>query len=229
MRYVRRKVVGIHGFFLLVLSAACAPPPVPVVECEVTRACAEVQTAMVIAQTDDMIVSGDHLRAIDDIATAYACDGEVMLLFEAGRVYRAAGEHATAQTYFEQYLSTGDSRKADEARAEIEACQAAAALPSLETILGGAPCDRPVNYLVQSGADYFSAGVYDGAITIFESAYACDEDPILRYNIGRVYQEAGRCGLARDSFQAYVDSSDHRVRTEALEYLNEMAMCAAQR
>jgi len=222
------KVVGIHGVVLFAITTACAPPPAPVVDCEITQACAEVQTARVLSQTDDMIENGEHMRAIADIATAYACDGEVMLLFEAGRVYQAAGEHATAQAYYERYLSTGDSTRADEARVEIEACEAATSLPSLDTILGGAPCDRPVNYLVQSGADYFSAGVYDGAITIFESAFACDQDPILQYNIGRVYQEAGRCGLARDAFQAYVDSSDNRVRTEALEYLNEMAMCAAR-
>ena len=210
--------------FLPLLGCAATPEPIP---CSVPSHCERLDVGRTVVEAEELLSQNLHLQSIDILSAAYVCEEAPILLFHSARVYRAATEYETAVEYYERYLLSGDPEKRDEALAAVTACQAATSLPPVESLLGEYPCDIPLQDLAEHAAAYFDAGMFDDAVLVFQTAYDCQPDPILTYNIGRVHQAAGDCGLARDAFQSYVDSSDDRLRDQAIEYLNEMATCAA--
>ena len=211
-------------FFTLFSACASSPEPVP---CNVPRYCEQLNLDRVVAESEDLMRQDRFMQSIEVLSAAYVCHESPILLFHRGQVYRSAGQYEVAIEYYEEYLRTRHEAKRNEALAAVAECQSAVSLPPVETVLGDSPCDVPLQNLAENGAAYFEANLYDEAIVIFQNAYDCQPDPILTYNIGRVHQAAGHCGRARDAFQSYVDSSDNRLRDQAIEYLNEMAACAA--
>ena len=217
-----------RALFLLILpfvGCAAAPEPVP---CDVPRHCERLNVDTTIAEAEDLLRQDLLIQSIDLLSAAYVCEETAILLFHSAQVYRAANEYDMAIDYYERYLRTGDSDKRDEALAAVTTCQNATSLPPVESVLGETPCDLPLQDLAENGAAYFDAEMFDEAVMVFQAAFDCHPDPILVYNIGRVHQAAGHCSLARDAFQSYVDSSDQRLRDQAIEYLNEMATCAVR-
>ena len=209
------------------------------------------ERAVVLIERDRALV------AVDLLSRLYGCLEEPTLLYYLGSAYRHAGEENSARDYYQAYLDTGDERLVSEARDALSRRAApAAAEPEPEPLVVAAEsepevepqpeqevdstpaevavetytptCDDPPQELARRGAEFFQAGDYDNAIATFSTAFDCQPDPILQYNLGRVYQATNQCGSAREAFQNYVDSADQRVRTEAVEYLNEMASCAVR-
>jgi tetratricopeptide (TPR) repeat protein len=65
----------------------------------------------------------------------------------------------------------------------------------------------------------FESGDFDNAITLFEQAYAEDEDPNYLFNIGRVFEEKGDLRSAIDRYEKFVNSAG--VDLDSRQFANE--------
>lgn len=246
---MNRVITLIVSLVLLAPSAVAQP---------LGEACPQGSVSRIIDRAVVLIERDRALVAVDLLSRVYGCLEEPRLLFYLGSAYRHAGEEESARDYYQAYLDTGDERLTSDARdaltwrppASPPEPEPVVAVPTPEpepasNVVEAAPpeevataapapvayiptCDDPPQELARRGAEFFQAGDYDTAIETFSTAFDCQPDPILQYNLGRVYQATDQCGLAREAFQNYVDSADTRVRTEAVEYLNEMASCAVR-
>jgi len=90
------------------------------------------------------------------------------------------------------------------------------------------PCEDGVEDLSEEGADLFDDGNFLGAASILETAYACEPVDSLLYDIGRAYQEAGRCVAASSAFRDYLETGDSTARAQAMDSEAATAECASR-
>lgn len=89
-------------------------------------------------------------------------------------------------------------------------------------------CEDGVAELSEEGADLFEDGNFLGAASILEAAYSCDPVDALLFDIGRAYQEAGRCVAASNAFRNYLETGDSTARAQAMDYEAAAADCASR-
>lgn len=80
--------------------------------------------------------------------------------------------------------------------------------------------------LSAAAVERFEAKDYDGAVELFEQAYAVDPQPNYLFNIGRVYEEKGDLEKAVEFYQRFVgqsgvDLESRQAATERLKVLRE--------
>lgn len=76
---------------------------------------------------------------------------------------------------------------------------------------------------VDAGLAAQEAGDYDGAIELYQKAYALVPHPILHFNIGQAHRLAGRDEEARASYEAYLDADPEGAKVkEARSFLKEI-------
>lgn len=80
--------------------------------------------------------------------------------------------------------------------------------------------------LSSAAVERFEAKDYDGAVELFEQAYAIDPQPNYLFNIGRVYEEKGDLENAVTFYQRFVsqpgvDIESRQAATERLKVLRE--------
>jgi tetratricopeptide (TPR) repeat protein len=76
---------------------------------------------------------------------------------------------------------------------------------------------------VDAGLAAQEAGDYDGAIELYQKAYALVPHPILHFNIGQAHRLAGRDEEARASYEAYLDADPKGAKVkEAKSFLKEI-------
>lgn len=80
--------------------------------------------------------------------------------------------------------------------------------------------------LSAAAVERFEANDYDGAVALFEQAYAVDSNPNFLFNIGRVYEEKGDLENAVVYYQRFlaqpgVDLESRQATTERLKVLRE--------
>ena len=64
--------------------------------------------------------------------------------------------------------------------------------PIAPSVVHAAPAaEESFDTLTEQAAEKYSDGDYDGAIALFERAYALDPEPNILFNIGRIYEESG--------------------------------------
>ena len=64
--------------------------------------------------------------------------------------------------------------------------------PIVPSVAHAAPAaEESFDTLTEQAAEKYSEGDYDGAIALFERAYALDPEPNILFNIGRIYEESG--------------------------------------
>jgi len=89
-----------------------------------------------------------------------------------------------------------------------------------------APSDGDPEALSGAAVERFEAKDYDGAVALFEQAYAADPNPNYLFNIGRVYEEKGDLENAVVYYQRFVgepgvDLESRQTATERLKVLRE--------
>lgn len=114
------------------------------------------------------------------------------------------------------------SKKAKTDEAESPKEVSAAPPPSEEL---AAPEGDP-EALSAAAVERFEAKDYDGAVELFEKAYAADPNPNFLFNIGRVYEEKGDLENAVVYYQKFVgqsgvDLESRQAATERLKVLRE--------
>lgn len=116
--------------------------------------------------------------------------------------------------------SKGKSKKAK--TEEVEAPKAEEpSVPPPET----AP-ESESEALSAAAVERFEAKDYDGAVELFEKAYATDPNPNYLFNIGRVYEEKGDLEKSVEYYQRFVgqsgvDLESRQAATERLKVLRE--------
>lgn len=68
--------------------------------------------------------------------------------------------------------------------------------------------------IYKEGQKAFDGGDYDKAAQLFQSAYELDPNPLLMYNIARVYESAYKVEEAITAWKAYVDLTDPRATSK---------------
>ncbi len=64
--------------------------------------------------------------------------------------------------------------------------------PIAPSVAQAAPAaEESFDTLTEEASEKYSEGDYDGAIALFERAYALDPEPNILFNIGRIYEESG--------------------------------------
>jgi len=64
--------------------------------------------------------------------------------------------------------------------------------PVAPSVASAAPAaEESFDTLTEQASEKYSEGDYDGAIALFERAYALDPEPNILFNIGRIYEESG--------------------------------------
>ncbi|MCA9657070.1 MAG: tetratricopeptide repeat protein [Myxococcales bacterium] len=81
---------------------------------------------------------------------------------------------------------------------------AAAAAPAAE---------ESFDTLTEQAAEKYSEGDYEGAIALFERAYVLEPEPNILFNIGRIYEEAGKYEDAITYYEKFI--SEPQVDLEA--------------
>lgn len=76
--------------------------------------------------------------------------------------------------------------------------------PATGTQEQGAPSGPSAAELSKQAIERFKVKDYDGAVRLFEEAYALDNVPNYLFNIGRVYEEKGDIRAAVDYYQRFV-------------------------
>ncbi len=89
-----------------------------------------------------------------------------------------------------------------------------------------APAEGDPEALSAAAVEKFGAKDYDGAVELFEQAYAVDPQPNYLFNIGRVYEEKGDLEKAVEYYQRFVgqsgvDLESRQTATERLKVLRE--------
>ncbi|MEZ4382038.1 MAG: tetratricopeptide repeat protein [Nannocystaceae bacterium] len=82
--------------------------------------------------------------------------------------------------------------------------QVAAAAPAAE---------ESFDTLTEQASEKYSEGDYEGAIALFERAYALEPEPNILFNIGRIYEEAGKYEDAITYYERFI--SEPQVDLEA--------------
>ncbi|MBL4685382.1 MAG: tetratricopeptide repeat protein [Nannocystaceae bacterium] len=92
------------------------------------------------------------------------------------------------------------------ALATVPIHSAAAASPSATEDAPATSAKAQADALSDEAVARFSAEDFDGAIELFEQAYALDAQANYLFNIGRVYEERGDLAAAVDCYQRFVGS-----------------------
>ena len=114
----------------------------------------------------------------------------------------------------------GKSGKAKASKTEAEpAPEAAPAEPAT-------PSEGDPEALSAAAVERFEAKDYDGAVALFEQAYAADPNPNYLFNIGRVYEEKGDLKKSVEYYQRFVgqsgvDLESRQAATERLKVLRD--------
>jgi tetratricopeptide (TPR) repeat protein len=92
--------------------------------------------------------------------------------------------------------------------------------------LAAEPSPNDPEALSAAAVERFEARDYDGAVALFEQAYAADPNPNYLFNIGRVYEEKGDLQKAIQHYQKFVgqsgvDLESRQAATERLKVLRE--------
>ncbi len=74
--------------------------------------------------------------------------------------------------------------------------------------LGTARAQEDAHALFQRGQASYSQGDYDGAIRLWEEAYALDPRPLLQFNLSQALERLGRLEAAVEALQTYLDHAD---------------------
>ena len=98
-------------------------------------------------------------------------------------------------------------------------------LAATTSAIATAPDGDPEELSAQA-VERFEAKDYDGAVELFEQAYAVDPQPNYLFNIGRVYEEKGDLEKAVEFYQRFVgqsgvDLESRQAATERLKVLRE--------
>lgn len=99
--------------------------------------------------------------------------------------------------------------------------------PEAEPTDGVEGDDPEVDALVGQAQDAYEANDYEAAVEAFQGAYAISDDPAMLFNIGRVYEEAGKLESAVEFYERFVIqpkvSLEHRaLAQERLEVLRPL-------
>lgn len=118
--------------------------------------------------------------------------------------------------------SKGKSSKSG--KAKTEAAEAPAEEPSVPP--PEAAPESESEALSAAAVERFEAKDYDGAVELFEKAYATDPNPNYLFNIGRVYEEKGDLEKSVEYYQRFVgqsgvDLESRQAATERLKVLRE--------
>lgn len=109
----------------------------------------------------------------------------------------------------------------------------------LALVLAGATAHaEPIDPAVQAKADAlfekaqakYLADEFQGAIELFQQAYALVHDPVYLFNIAQSYRKVADCEGAFDYYSKYLEASpraENRARVEA--WLRELQPCVEQR
>lgn len=103
---------------------------------------------------------------------------------------------------------------------------ALAVAPSASALAFAEPSAGDPEALSAAAVERFEAKDYDGAVSLFEEAYAADPNPNYLFNIGRVYEEKGDLKKAIEHYQKFVgqsgvDLESRQAATDRLKVLRE--------
>jgi tetratricopeptide (TPR) repeat protein len=102
----------------------------------------------------------------------------------------------------------------------------APSVPALAAAEPAEPSAGDPEALSAAAVERFEAKDYDGAVSLFEQAYAADPNPNYLFNIGRVYEEKGDLKKAIEQYQKFVgqsgvDLESRQAATDRLKVLRE--------
>lgn len=120
-------------------------------------------------------------------------------------------------------VAAAPSKSKSSKKGKAEATETTAEAPPTEV---PPPSEGDPEALSAAAVERFEAKDYDGAVALFEQAYAADPNPNFLFNIGRVYEEKGDLKNAVVYYQKFVgqsgvDIESRQTATERLKVLRE--------
>ncbi len=85
---------------------------------------------------------------------------------------------------------------------------------------------QDVEELARRGAELFQEGDFRQAAQVLQQAYNAEPVSVLLYNIARAYQQDGRCYMASEFFNDYMESGDTQAMTQAEQHEPGETECA---
>ncbi len=187
----------------------------------------EVDTAAGKAMFDKgaaLYDAGDFAHAYDEFSKSWELTHRPGLLFtRAQALRRLGGRDPEAIALYEQYLASGDTRRADDAAQYVAELRApvATGVEEVDTAAGKAMFDK--------GAALYDAGDFAHAYDEFTRSWELTHRPALLFSRAQALRRlGGRRDEAIALFQAYLASGHDARRDEAERHIRELTTQGAE-